>query len=241
MKNDYEIRGDVTVIFLDRKDGTRLECLIDTVDLPRAMEISGTWLPQYRPDCDICYVSGKNKRQSYWLHRFLLNIKPGFEVDHIDHNGLNNCRSNLRIVTRGQNMQNRKGAMKKNKSSGIRGVSWDKKIKRWVVTLKVDGVKYHFGCYKDLDEATDVAQRAIAGFMPYSTEAMALKNKDFEIPEIKSRKPASSGIPGIYYQDGKWRVRPNINGKRTEIGMFADLEEAKRALFNAMGKMEAII
>ena len=238
MKNDYEIRGDVTVIFLDRKDGTRLECLIDTDDLPKVMELTNTLKALERKDKSTFYVKGKIGRQSYWLHRFLLNAKDGFEVDHFDHNGLNNRRYNLREVTPSQNMQNRRGAQKNNKSSGVRGVSFDRKIKKWVVTLTVNKEKFHFGCYKDLDEAADVARRAIAGFMPYSTEATVLNGKGFNVPETRSRKLPSSGVPGIYYQDGKWRVRPNINGKRVEIGMFLDLEDAKKALANAIENLE---
>ena len=40
------------------------------------------------------------------MHRVLFDIPPGKEIDHIDHNGLNNQRSNLRIVTRQQNKFN---------------------------------------------------------------------------------------------------------------------------------------
>ncbi|MFM1655544.1 hypothetical protein ACI7RC_26120 [Brevibacillus sp. B_LB10_24] len=47
MKNDYEIREGVTAIFLKRKDGTVIETIIDTSDLPKAQEIEGAWYALY--------------------------------------------------------------------------------------------------------------------------------------------------------------------------------------------------
>lgn len=41
MKNDFEIRGDVTAIFLRRKDGNPMETIISTSDLPKAQEFQG--------------------------------------------------------------------------------------------------------------------------------------------------------------------------------------------------------
>ena len=42
------------------------------------------------------------------LHRQIVNAPQGYDVDHWDGNGLNNCRSNLRVSTRSQNSANRK-------------------------------------------------------------------------------------------------------------------------------------
>jgi hypothetical protein len=43
MKNGYEIRGEVTSIFLKRKDGKVIETFIDTNDLNKANEHHGIW------------------------------------------------------------------------------------------------------------------------------------------------------------------------------------------------------
>lgn len=44
------------------------------------------------------------------MHRLIMRPPKGMEVDHLDHDGLNNTRSNLRICTRSENMRNRRSA-----------------------------------------------------------------------------------------------------------------------------------
>jgi hypothetical protein len=61
------------------------------------------------------------------MHRVIMNTPDNLEVDHIDHNGLNNQRCNLRNCTRSQNHMNKnpKG------DSKYLGVSWDKSKNKW--------------------------------------------------------------------------------------------------------------
>lgn len=62
-------------------------------------------------DSKTFYACRAIKRGDKWttvpMHRIILDAPIGMEVDHIDHNGLNNQKSNLRIVTRGQNQFNK--------------------------------------------------------------------------------------------------------------------------------------
>jgi len=62
-----------------------------------------------------------------------MNPPKGFVVDHIDRNGLNNKRSNLRICTPRQNSYNRIG---KETPSKYKGVRWKKSRNRWVAQIK---------------------------------------------------------------------------------------------------------
>jgi hypothetical protein len=82
---------------------------------------------------------------------------PAMHVDHICHNrGCVNPK-HLRLATRVQNAENRAGAAKHNKSCGIRGVSWNIGVKKWIVTAGHEGKKYYGGIYDDLAEAEQAA------------------------------------------------------------------------------------
>lgn len=73
------------------------------------------------------------------MHRLIIGCKPEDIIDHIDRNGLNNCKSNLRLSTQMQNAWNRTGIGE----SGFKGVYYNKIYKRYLVVLTVNGeVKY---------------------------------------------------------------------------------------------------
>ena len=70
-----------------------------------------------------------------WLHCLILEAPEGIEVDHINGNGLDNRRANLRLVTVQQNRQNRNKG--RNNQTGFKGVTFDKKSGKWVMSLRV--------------------------------------------------------------------------------------------------------
>jgi HNH endonuclease len=86
-----------------------------------------------------------------YLHRFLLSAPPGFEVDHIDGNGLNNRRSNLRLATRGQNRQNSR--IRSNNVSGYQGVSWNSGRGMWRADIRLNGRAKFLGHFQMKEQA----------------------------------------------------------------------------------------
>jgi hypothetical protein len=93
------------------------------------------------------------------MHRAVIGEPPlGMEVDHIDGNGLNNCRDNLRFVTRRQNMQNNVNA---SVTSKLPGVSWDKKRGKWKAYIKVDGIHKDIGRFKSEADAFSAYNTAV--------------------------------------------------------------------------------
>jgi len=81
------------------------------------------------------------------MHRVILGLQKGDKqkVDHINHNGLDNCRCNLRICTQAQNCQNRKPY--KNSSSKYKGVSWYSITKKWRARIKLKRKEIHLGYF----------------------------------------------------------------------------------------------
>lgn len=108
--------------------------------------------------------SDSGARTDVRMHRVIMAAPTGLEVDHIDGNGLNNQRSNLRIVTRSQNMQNqtRKG---RGCSSRFKGVSWDTERGAWRAFIRINGKKTALGVFRDEEKARDAyAAAAIRHF-----------------------------------------------------------------------------
>lgn len=83
-----------------------------------------------------------------YMHRAILRAPKGMLVDHIDGNGLNNRRSNLRLATRQQNCVNRRRGY--TTRSGYRGVyPTDRPNRTWTVEITVNGRRYRLGRFDD--------------------------------------------------------------------------------------------
>jgi hypothetical protein len=73
------------------------------------------------------------------MHRIIMGLEYGDrlrEVDHGDHNGLNNQKSNLSIKTKSENQRNRKSG-NTNNTSGILGVVWHKGNRKWQAQIGI--------------------------------------------------------------------------------------------------------
>lgn len=101
--------------------------------------------------CRNSVVDGK--RTTRYLHREVLNAPKGIEVDHVDCDGLNCQRENLRIASRGQQCQNQVGR----KPSGLKGAYVDKRrlhlAMPWRASLQHNGKHLSFGSYATEEEA----------------------------------------------------------------------------------------
>lgn len=177
MKNEYEVRGDVTAIIINSPKYGRFEALISTSKLERAQEFPSSWSVAWNKNTNSFYVKGntpkENGKQRYTtvrIHRWITKAPENMEVDHRNHDTLDNTDSNLRVITNSQNMQNRRGATSISKS-GIRGVSWSKYHRMWKATISVSQISKHIGYFRDIEEAEGAIIEARRKYMPYSVEA----------------------------------------------------------------------
>jgi hypothetical protein len=97
------------------------------------------------------------------MHREILNPPDNTQVDHIDENGLNNQRYNLRVCTNQQNQMNR-GPVP-NTISKYKGVTWYRPTEKWKAQIKIDSKNYHLGYFhSETDAAMAYDKRAIEVF-----------------------------------------------------------------------------
>jgi hypothetical protein len=158
VKNDFEIRGDITAIFINSPKYGLIETIISTNDLERAQEFGGTWRVSLNNCTQTFYVLGHNarghngKQSTVNLHRWILGLNdPKKYVDHVNRNTLDNTRTNLNVVTPAENQQNKR--MLKNNSSGHTGVSWHKLRGKWCARIVVNDRGLHLGLFDDINDA----------------------------------------------------------------------------------------
>lgn len=92
------------------------------------------------------------------LHRLIMDYPEDMMIDHINHNRLDNRKSNLRICTQQQNNMNR--TMNSNNTSGIAGVSWHKGNRKWGAKIQVAGKQIYLGYYQTKEQAVEARRRA---------------------------------------------------------------------------------
>lgn len=100
------------------------------------------------------------KNSTIYFHRaiWVLNFGPiqaGMEIDHIDNDPENNNLSNLRLCNRCENNQNTK--IRKDNTSGVKGVFWDRSSNSWRVSVWRNKRKHDGGRFQSLDDAKHAA------------------------------------------------------------------------------------
>lgn len=100
---------------------------------------------------EIDYVIRGTRKNEITMHRQITKAPKGMDVDHINGNGLDNRRENLRVCTHAENLRNKIKSI--NNTSGYKGVWFNKVGKKWIVHLYFDGKNHHIGQFDTKEDA----------------------------------------------------------------------------------------
>lgn len=130
---------------------------MDDVDYARV--IQRNWYVQSKENGRKFYAVYTPGRTTVRMHRFILGLSngDGSIVDHIDGNGLNNQRHNLRLVSNSQNCANNKRPLP---ASGFRGVSWRTSTRKWHARIIHNSQHIHLGFFENAQLAAEAWNKA---------------------------------------------------------------------------------
>lgn len=161
LKNDYYVSDGIVYITLNRRKGENLIARVSESKLSLLKEFTGKWSAKWSNKTQSFYVQsskylgtfdGKPKYKTIYLHRFLTNVQNKLDVDHKDHDTLNNTDDNLRTLDRQKNSFHRDKA-NKNNSTGIKNISYSPSTDLYLVQISVNRKNTNFGSFKSLEEA----------------------------------------------------------------------------------------
>ena len=145
--------------------------LVDDEDFERVNQIK--WQTQINKSN--IYAMNRIKREDKtikrYLHRFILkleNTPRGTDVDHINHNGLDNRKENLRTCTQSQNNMN--SIPQKNKKSIYKGVYFNRLNNKFITRIYINRkCVYHafFSSENEAAKAYDIAAKKYYGEFAY--------------------------------------------------------------------------
>jgi len=155
-KNRIIISDDIIYLILETKQGIeRARTIIDKEDYPKVLAFGRKFHLK---------INTFNKRKyalyarnnSVMLHQIIMGI--GKQIDHINGNGLDNRKCNLRFCNHAQNNWNSKKNI--TNTSGFKGVCWSKEKKKWIASIRVNGYQYYLGYFDNLIKAAKTYNRA---------------------------------------------------------------------------------
>ena len=101
--------------------------------------------------CGTALGGSKKFGKPILMHRLIMKAKEGYEVDHINHDRLDNRRSNLRLCSHGNNKYN--SSKRSTNTSGYKGVYRVAHISKWVARLQKDNKHHILGYFANKHEA----------------------------------------------------------------------------------------
>lgn len=155
MKRAIRIDGDIAYVPLTKG----YEAVIDAADAATVGQHN--WCAEVRGNA-VYAVRSSSGESIIRMHRWLMGTPTGLVSDHIDTDGLNNRRANLRVATHSQNLKNQR--TNSHNASGLKGAFYRPRAKRWQSHIRVDGKTHYLGCFKTPEAAHQAYCEASARF-----------------------------------------------------------------------------
>lgn len=135
--------------------------------------ITGAGKPSYAGSS-----TGVRGTAPHLLHRFIMEPPKGLVVDHINGDGLDNRRENLRFASHRQNIRNQRVQATGRKTSRFKGVSADPgRTMPWRAEIKQNGVRLKLGGFATEEgaaKAYDAAAKVLHGRFAKTNQEMGL-------------------------------------------------------------------
>ncbi len=217
-------------ISLSGSKGQNRLIFIDAEDEPLISQYR--WYDNGRYAISPVVIDGK--RTTLLMHRVILNPPREMEVDHIDGNGFNNCRANLRFASRTENMQNTSPIS--DKSSQYKGVYFSKERNTWNAYITVNGKHLHLGIFATEYAAAQAYNEAATKHFGEFARPNRLPTQsplhDSPVTRLADYRPDRvTPYRGISFhpKSQNYQSRITINKRRISLGYYATAEEAARA------------
>lgn len=131
--------------------------LVDNEDFEFLNQFKWTTAIRKTTNYAVRAVKIEGKRTAVLMHRYITHAPKGLQVDHINGNGLDNRKNNLRIVSVRQNAQNRQSKT----VSQYPGVSYHAKYGNWVSQIAINGKRHWLGSFKFEKDAFNAYKKAV--------------------------------------------------------------------------------
>lgn len=146
-KNQYRFKNNVCYIDCFNKFGNLIGSIIIDLEDYNLVNIYQWHIEHSRKN--IFYAQASYKSKTIRMHRLLL--PNSIQVDHINHNGLDNRKCNLRPCNNAENNRNKK--FSRNPKSGYTGIRYNEKSNSYYVRIMVNKKEISLGVYKNIEDA----------------------------------------------------------------------------------------